>query len=498
MFDSMEDGLVSGGPDVAVVDLVESLPPCPSLANLLVDLGDPVRLSSMELVSVIAAYERLTSWIAAQQLAAMAALHARFAAEDAESGKLELMLPEEITCVEIEAKLRWSSRRSQARLELALGLLERIPAAWSALDTGRIDVAKADALRDLTAQLPVEQARKVAVKVLERAAGQTLAGFRKSVRRQVEKLDPDAAAKRRAAAEKGRRVECNPLPDGVAELRAVLPAEDAMRGYALLTLAAKAAAGPDDDRGLDARRADVFVDLLRYLAESRFPTAQPESDAGASSGLRWGSGALIQVTVGADVLAGVSDRSGELVGYGPIPADVARNLAADGTWRRILTDPVSGALLDYGTRTYRPPAQLARHVRARDKTCRFVGCRQPASRTDLDHTIPYPAGPTSHRNLGPLCRRHHRVKHRGGWKLTQPQPGQFVWTSRSGHTYQVEVEPFEEPRQSTVDSHPKVSSVSKVGGASGAPSARTAEPAGSVSHSGEFMQAGVGEDPPPF
>lgn len=458
MFDTMEvDESVGvfGEWDTPVVELVESLPPCPDLARLLADQGDPGGLSSIELVAVIAAYERLTSWVAARQLAAVVALRDRFAAEDA-TDTVEMMLPEEAVCAEVGAKLRWSTRRVEARVELALSLAERIPEAWAALDTGRLDLAKAEALRDLTDQLPVDQAREVTTKVLNRAPRQTLAGFRQSVRRHVEKLDPSAAAKRREKAERGRRVECNPLPDGMAELRAVLPAEDAMRGFALLTLAAKAA-DSEDDRGIDARRADVFVDLLRYLADSRFPTlpfgsvTDNEAENNARPRSKWGAGVLIQATVGADILVGLSDRPAELEGYGPIPADVARRLAADATWRRILTDPVSGALLDYGSGTYRPPANLSRHVRARDKTCRFVGCRQPAWRTDLDHTVPFPTGPTSHRNLGALCRRHHRVKHEGGWTLTQPEPGRFMWTSRAGHSYEVEVEPFSEPRLSTMD-----------------------------------------------
>ena len=34
----------------------------------------------------------------------------------------------------------------------------------------------------------------------------------------------------------------------------------------------------------------------------------------------------------------------------------------------------------------------------------------PAERCDTDHRIPYPHGPTTGDNLGPLCRRHHSYK----------------------------------------------------------------------------------------
>jgi hypothetical protein len=85
----------------------------------------------------------------------------------------------------------------------------------------------------------------------------------------------------------------------------------------------------------------------------------------------------VQVTVAATTLLGLDNHPGELAGYGPITAQTARHLAADATWRRILTDPISGTVLDVGRTTYRPPQALADHVRIRDRTCRFPGCRHP-------------------------------------------------------------------------------------------------------------------------
>jgi hypothetical protein len=154
----------------------------------------------------------------------------------------------------------------------------------------------------------------------------------------------------------------------------------------------------------------------------------------------------VQVTVPATTLLGTSDQPGELAGYGSIPAALARRIAEDprATWHRLLTDPIDGSLLDYGRRTYRPPANLNDHVRARDVTCRFPGCQQPSRRCDLDHTQAYPAGPTSADNLGALCRRHHRLKHETDWTLTQHQ-GNFIWTSPTGRTYTRTPEPIADP-----------------------------------------------------
>jgi hypothetical protein len=58
------------------------------------------------------------------------------------------------------------------------------------------------------------------------------------------------------------------------------------------------------------------------------------------------------------------------------------------------------------------------------------------------HDRPRHRGPTTAGNGGPLCRKDHRKKHRGGWQLTQPTPGRFHWTSPLGHIYRTRGEPL--------------------------------------------------------
>ena len=101
-------------------------------------------------------------------------------------------------------------------------------------------------------------------------------------------------------------------------------------------------------------------------------------------------------------------------------------------------------LLDYGRRTYRPPAALATFVSARDRVCQF--CNQPAYRCDLDHRIPWATGgTTSAANLGPLCRRHHRAKDRGAWQLDRQPDGTITWTSPTGKRYRRPPPSYEDP-----------------------------------------------------
>jgi hypothetical protein len=84
---------------------------------------------------------------------------------------------------------------------------------------------------------------------------------------------------------------------------------------------------------------------------------------------------------------------------------------------------------------YRPSRRLRHLVRTRSATCDAPGCDSPAAGTDLDHTVPWPAGPTSQGNLAPRCRTHHRAKQAPDWKVEQVAPGVTRWILPSGRAH---------------------------------------------------------------
>ena len=144
-------------------------------------------------------------------------------------------------------------------------------------------------------------------------------------------------------------------------------------------------------------------------------------------------------------MLGLAENPAELSGYGPIPASIARALAADGKWRKFITDPGSGNLLDCGRESYLPPQPLVDFLTARDRICRFPGCSQPARVGDIDHAKSWETGgETTQGNLGFLCRRHHRLKTHGGWKLESNRDGSCTWTSPVGKKYFVPSRPLHE------------------------------------------------------
>jgi hypothetical protein len=169
------------------------------------------------------------------------------------------------------------------------------------------------------------------------------------------------------------------------------------------------------------------------------------TSAEKSSIKRKTSAMTINVIVDLPTLLGLAENPAELSGYGPIPATLARELATSHQWRRFVTDPVTGELLDLGRERYQPPQALIEFIAARDRTCRFPGCRRAAELSDIDHAIPWEeGGETNPGNLGALCRRHHRLKTHGGWKIISNPDGSCTWTSPYGKSYSVPARPINE------------------------------------------------------
>ena len=208
------------------------------------------------------------------------------------------------------------------------------------------------------------------------------------------------------------------------------------------------------DRAVD-QASDALVILERALGHARRTVATAER-ADAADEAAWAGSPAGRVTAAPDsftALAAASDDARELL------ADLLGRTAGGGLADRprlVLTDALSGAMLALTdlpalrraarngtgltaprqTAGYRPGAALDRHVRARDRRCRFPGCRRRVPKSgELDHTVPWPAGPTSAANLAGFCTGHHRGKHQApGWTHTLRPDGTLTVTTPTGLT----------------------------------------------------------------
>ena len=328
---------------------------------------------------------------------------------------------------EVACALRLSFGHAANRLQVAKELTGRLPGAHELQLRGEITTYHSRSLAEATMPLDDAVAAKVEEAVLVTAADQTLSGFRRSLKRNLLKHAPQTAEE---AHEKGlaeRRVVRTPSEAGMSGIWMLLPDAGATVVMTAIDALARRVTS-DDPRTSDQRRADAVIQMALDTLHG-----SSSGDLPREHGMR----PTIQVSVALSTLLGLDEQPGELAGSGPIPASVARRLAADptGTWRRLVTDPM-GRLIDYGRSTYRPPKDLADHIIARDRTCRFPHCPRPACRCDLEHKVPWErGGETNEANLNALCCRHHHCKHQAGWTPERLPDGSIEWTSPTGHKY---------------------------------------------------------------
>ena len=352
---------------------------------------------------------------------------------------------------EIEARTTDALARVPDELACALACTRRVATAlfvraWSAGEhpvladawaTGAIEARKVDVILAETSPAAPGIAAIVVADAVARAGEMTTPQLTRHVRATLIATDPGGAERRRRAERDRRSVELALAPDAMARLIAYLPAAEATAAFTAIDALAGHSAVDGDTRSVDQRRVDAFADIFTGILDTQL------TPVGTPLPRKHGERAALQVTVAASTLVGLDDHPATLGSYGPIPAQVARELAQDATWRRVLTDP-TGQVTAVGTTSYRPGADLTRTVAARDITCTFPGCRQPAARCEIDHRIPYdhqatnPTGArqTTTENLHVLCKHHHQAKTTGWWNVTwDSTTGISTWTDRHGLTY---------------------------------------------------------------
>jgi hypothetical protein len=394
---------------------------------------DPAQLSHDERLDLLERTEQFRSAIDALQQVTIAEL--------AREGDAEHRAKEWVR-EELAGIFSIAPSTAAGRMHDAVALTSRLPRTLDRLVDGSIRFWHAKVLIEACVQLDDETVAAVEKKVIDKAPEQSIGEFRSTVKRAVLRLDPRRAEQQHEDAFSQRRVTGRADEHGMTGVYAYLRADHAA---ALLTAVdAHAAALPKDKRTSDQRRADVFADLGAAMLNS-VP-------------VKWqGRRPAVQVSVALSTLLCADEQPGELAGYGPIAASLAREIASDptGTWRRLVTDPL-GRLVRCGTETYRPPAELRDHVIATHGTCTFYGCRRQGCRGEQDHVIPWPATPgTVAENLHPPCKRHHDLKSQARWTVRKREDG-VTWigpTGRENFT-PVRTYPVDRSRGFTADPDP--------------------------------------------
>ena len=325
---------------------------------------------------------------------------------------------------------RESPHRGQRHLALARIVAAELPHTWAAWREGRITEWKATLIARETACLSREDRAAVDAVVagdgdrLERMGERELTSL---CQQEAYRLDPESYVTRRRRAEADRHVSLRPAPDAMTWLTALLPVKDGVGVYAALTRTADTARAGGDQR----TRGQVMADTL------------VGSVLGAAS-LGAGSGVTLGLVMSDSALFGTSDEPAHIDGYGPIPAELAREIVAgaaladEAVWlQRLYTSPTSGQLVSMDSRARLFRGGLARFIRLRDRICRTPWCDAPVRHSDHAESVDE-QGPTNGDNGQGLCEACNYAKQAHGWRA-RPSPSegdhQVDTTTPTGHAY---------------------------------------------------------------
>ena len=433
---------------------------------------NPFDLSAAARIDYLSALERQISWLQAMMQRAIVAV----AGEEGSKSEDIFTGVDDAEREDVATALRMSTGTAQIRIDVARTLVNHLPNVCSALAMGEISPAhatviareSASAIRDGMGPAHIYSIEQSALAYAEFHTPTQVAN---KVRTTIAKLAPEPFEEIAERARDTRRVSCFREVDGLSTIVAILPAEDAQivmkaienfihaqvanesirldahglngvgggagaagvgAAHAASDFANDSDVEPGQHRSMDMKRADALTSIAAWSLQQNTVDVKLHRRP-----------VTVNVTIDLPTLLGLAENPGQLAGYGAIPASVARALASDGKWQRFITDPQTGTLLDFGRESYEPPQALVDFLIARDRTCRFPGCRHSAARADLDHAKSWESGgETSAANLGALCRRHHRLKTHGGWKLKSHSDGACTWTSPLGKIYEVPARPM--------------------------------------------------------
>jgi hypothetical protein len=406
--------------------LVRGIGPCAESLRLLETL-DQQTLTPEQHLDVAELLQPLRHAIAGRQLSAMVG----YAGEKTPKRTKDFRNPADFQVTELSWALNIGENFTARLLANARGLATVLSATGDLLRSGRLSDYKASLVVEKLGHLDPELAATVQAKILPHLVADSPAQLQRRMRRALLKAQPAVAEQEHREGPAKRQVRVG-TPDaadpGLLGLHAVLPPETVLAIYARLR---QVAAGFDqhDGRTREQRIADAFTLLL--LGPS-------EDDPQLAAKPR----VVVNVTMDLLTLFWLREHPGELAGYGPVPAAIARELAADAQeWSRFVYDPVTGYLLDVGPKRYVPPKPLRRFVKARDVFCRFPGSTRKAIYGDDDHIEAFDrtgnghGGSTSASNLGSQSRKSHRAKTHGGFTVHGDANAELTWITSTGRTY---------------------------------------------------------------
>lgn len=389
-------------------------------------LESPKVLDQSELVGVIGELETLGRIVTAAQTELTARLDALLTQEQVDAGVRPQDIGGGVAHVVALAR-RESPHRGRRHLSLARVVPTELPHTWAAWQAGHIDEWSATVVARETACLPRDH--RAAVDEAVAADGAALGEMSSRrllarLRTEAAALDPAACVARRRQAESERRVTLRPAPDCMTWLTALLPVKDGVAAWAALTRTADSARAEGDPRSHGQVMADTFV-----ASVLSGPHERPATPVG------------LNVVMTDLALFGGADDEAHLEDFGPIPAELAREIVCGAASdeeelaiRRLYASPTTGELvaMDARSRTFR--GNLATFVRLRDRTCRTPWCDAPVRH--IDHVTEWRTSRrTSRRGGQGLCEACNYAKTAHRWEASAAPDSAVTTTLPTGQQH---------------------------------------------------------------
>jgi Domain of unknown function (DUF222) len=336
---------------------------------------DDSAVSDASRIDRIARLEKLRAATAALQ----AAESVRFAQSQVEEQLAANIDPEAIgrgIAEQTGLACRISPATAARRLNTARALWFELPDTYSQLVAGELHERVTEAVVSETRHLDAEKRRQVDEQL--KSAGISRMGFKAAtacIRKTAYEADPQGYVQRGRTERKHRRVGIRPAPDTMALLTGYLPVEQGIACYAALRKHADAAVASGDGRTRDQVMADTMVERLTGQTAAGDVNVE------------------VQIMMPLEALLDPdSDKPAPVPGYGPRPADIARDILITSQgrkwWRRLFTAPSagkgkSGPIVggDSSRRSFE--GWLAHLIRLRyQETCRGPFCGAPIRHID--------------------------------------------------------------------------------------------------------------------
>ena len=400
----------------ARLEAVEAVPAGPWLAAVL-DGIDPRQLSDWDMPAYLRACARMQAWSAARCSDGVAELASRPGGFGAEK--------------EVALALREPVGAAHRRIHHARRLLRLLPTTRRLFRAGAISEKQADAMVEATSGVEdADLTTAVEDKVLtaQGALAKTGQELKRMARQALIRLDPAGAEDRARAAREEADVVFIPGEDGMATTALEGPVEEALvvKNAADAYAATCKAAG--DDRRIGVLRSEglarICGDWLRGLSATG---ALPRSG---------GLPIEIGIVVGLDTALGRREMPAEVPGLGIVPREVVARMITEERARLKLwvIDEGNGRLVHRAVTGYRPTPEQIAQVRAQYVFSVGPGSQVLAGRTDTDHAVPYPEGPTAIGNLVSNDRTWHNGHTRQQLSVSVDDSGTVKWTSVLGQS----------------------------------------------------------------